>query len=97
MDAKTQARLGARARIIKAMAHPTRLFIVETLSGGERCVSEGGRAECRHLTVTGGGAARPDGRAEPDGPTRGLSPCGRLPRRPVNARSLGSRIPKEFV
>jgi DNA-binding transcriptional ArsR family regulator len=40
MDAKTQARFEARARIIKAMAHPTRLFIVDTLSGGERCVCE---------------------------------------------------------
>ena len=30
----------ARARVIKAMAHPTRLFIVEELSGGERCVCD---------------------------------------------------------
>ena len=30
----------ARARVIKAMAHPTRLFIVEELSKGERCVCE---------------------------------------------------------
>ncbi len=29
-----------RARVIKAMAHPTRLFIVEELSGGERCVCD---------------------------------------------------------
>jgi ArsR family transcriptional regulator len=40
MDRKTQARFEARARIIKAMAHPTRLFIVEELSGKERCVRE---------------------------------------------------------
>ena len=40
MDAKTKARLRARADIVKAMAHPTRLFIVETLSKGERCVCE---------------------------------------------------------
>ncbi len=40
MDSKTQARLEARARIIKAMAHPTRLFIVDELSRGERCVCE---------------------------------------------------------
>jgi DNA-binding transcriptional ArsR family regulator len=40
MDARTQARLEARARIIKAMAHPTRLFLVDTLSRGERCVCE---------------------------------------------------------
>ena len=30
----------ARARVIKAMAHPTRLFIVEELSEGERCVCD---------------------------------------------------------
>jgi len=41
MDAKTQARYEARARIIKAMAHPTRLFIVDELArNGERCVCE---------------------------------------------------------
>jgi ArsR family transcriptional regulator len=30
----------ARARVIKAMAHPTRLFIVEELSKDERCVCD---------------------------------------------------------
>lgn len=40
MDERTQARLEARARVIKAMAHPTRLFIVDELSRGERCVCE---------------------------------------------------------
>jgi DNA-binding transcriptional ArsR family regulator len=40
LDIKTQARLEARADIIKAMAHPTRLFIVEELSRKERCVNE---------------------------------------------------------
>jgi ArsR family transcriptional regulator len=40
MDAKTQAKFEARAKIIKAMAHPTRLFIVDELSRGERCVCE---------------------------------------------------------
>jgi ArsR family transcriptional regulator len=40
MDAETQARFEARARIVKAMAHPTRLFIVDQLSHGERCVCE---------------------------------------------------------
>ena len=40
MDPKTQARYEARARIIKAMAHPTRLFIVDELSRGKRCVCE---------------------------------------------------------
>jgi len=40
MDAKTQARFEARARIVKAMAHPTRLFIVDELSRRQRCVCE---------------------------------------------------------
>ncbi|MCE5200337.1 MAG: metalloregulator ArsR/SmtB family transcription factor [Armatimonadota bacterium] len=40
MDAQTQAKFETRARIIKAMAHPTRLFIVDELSRGERCVCE---------------------------------------------------------
>lgn len=30
----------AQAAIIKALAHPTRLFIVDELSRGERCVRE---------------------------------------------------------
>ena len=40
LDAATQARFNARAGILKAMAHPTRLFIVDELSRGERCVCE---------------------------------------------------------
>jgi ArsR family transcriptional regulator len=40
MHAKTRAKFAARARIIKAMAHPTRLFIVEELAKGEKCVCE---------------------------------------------------------
>ena len=40
MDAKTQARFEARARILKALAHPSRLFMVDVLSHGERCVCE---------------------------------------------------------
>lgn len=41
MDAKAQAKYEARAKIIKAMAHPTRLFIVDELArSGERCVCE---------------------------------------------------------
>lgn len=30
----------ARAKIIKAIAHPTRLFIVEELEKGDKCVNE---------------------------------------------------------
>ena len=40
MDAALKARYGARARILKAMAHPTRLFLVDQLAQGERCVCE---------------------------------------------------------
>jgi DNA-binding transcriptional ArsR family regulator len=40
MDPQEQARYEARARIIKAMAHPTRLFVVDRLSHGEHCVCE---------------------------------------------------------
>ena len=40
MDPKVQARFEARARIIKAMAHPTRLFIIEELAKEERCVCD---------------------------------------------------------
>lgn len=40
MDAKTQALFEARAVIAKALAHPTRLFIVNELAQGERCVCE---------------------------------------------------------
>jgi DNA-binding transcriptional ArsR family regulator len=41
VDAKTQAKYEARAKIIKSMAHPTRLFIVDELARtGERCVCE---------------------------------------------------------
>lgn len=40
MDIKTKRQLEARTKIIKALAHPTRLFIVQTLQEGERCVCE---------------------------------------------------------
>jgi ArsR family transcriptional regulator len=40
MDTKTRQKYEARAHIIKAMAHPSRLFIVDELSKGERCVCE---------------------------------------------------------
>jgi ArsR family transcriptional regulator, arsenate/arsenite/antimonite-responsive transcriptional repressor len=48
----------ARAKIIKAMAHPSRLFIIEELHTGERCAGEltdriGADASTvsRHLTI----------------------------------------------
>lgn len=32
--------LDARAKVLKAMAHPSRLFILEVLEAGERCVCD---------------------------------------------------------
>jgi len=40
MDSRTKAKYEARAAIMKAMGHPTRLFIVDELSHNERCVCE---------------------------------------------------------
>ena len=40
MNNKKEALYKAKARIIKAMAHPTRLLIVDELSRSERCVCE---------------------------------------------------------
>lgn len=38
MDKNTTTRMEARAIVIKALAHPSRLVILETLADGERCV-----------------------------------------------------------
>lgn len=38
-DARKKS-LAGRTRIMKALAHPSRLLIVEELAGGERCVCE---------------------------------------------------------
>jgi len=40
LDSRSKSLLEARARVMKALAHPTRLFLVEVLSQGERCVRE---------------------------------------------------------
>ncbi len=40
MDRTTRTRYEARARILKAMAHPSRLLILDYLAEGERCVCE---------------------------------------------------------
>ncbi len=40
MDTDTKARFEMRAQVVKALAHPTRLFIVEELSKQEYCVCE---------------------------------------------------------
>ena len=40
MDGRTQAQFEARAKVMKAMAHPSRLFVIQQLSFGEHCVCE---------------------------------------------------------
>ncbi len=40
MDISIRPRYEAHAKILKAIAHPSRLFIVEELKKRERCVSE---------------------------------------------------------
>lgn len=40
MDAKTLARYDARAQVFKALAHPSRLLIVDELMQSERCVCD---------------------------------------------------------
>ena len=40
MDDKRKNHLEARARVLKALAHPSRLFIVEELAKEERCVCD---------------------------------------------------------
>jgi ArsR family transcriptional regulator len=40
MDTDTKTRYLARALILKALAHPTRLFMVDELARHERCVQE---------------------------------------------------------
>lgn len=40
MNDKARRQYHARSRIIKALAHPTRLFVVDELARGERCVCE---------------------------------------------------------
>ena len=40
MNRKEKAQYEVRAKIIKAMAHPTRLFIVDQLAKNDLCVNE---------------------------------------------------------
>jgi len=40
MEVQQKAQYEARAKIVKAIAHPTRLFIIDELHKGERCVYE---------------------------------------------------------
>jgi len=61
MDKPSLARFEAQARIIKAMAHPTRLLIVDELSRHSRCVCEltamagvDGSTVSKHLAILRG-------------------------------------------
>lgn len=40
MNADVRARYEQRAAVLKSLAHATRLFIIDELSKGERCVAE---------------------------------------------------------
>jgi len=40
METRQKQHFESRARVIKALAHPTRLFLVDELSRGERCVGD---------------------------------------------------------
>lgn len=40
MDRRDQSLLKAKTAVLKALAHPARLWMVERLEGGERCVCE---------------------------------------------------------
>ncbi len=58
MNAEEKSVLVAKAHVLKALAHPTRLWIVERLADGEKCVCEFVNAVdadfstvSRHLTV----------------------------------------------
>ena len=58
MKIRNPAQLETRARVLKAMAHPSRLCMIEMLADGERCVCELTQAigvdistVSKHLTV----------------------------------------------
>ena len=40
LSGNNRTRYNEKARLMKALAHPTRLFIVEELARGERCVCD---------------------------------------------------------
>ena len=40
LEGETKTHMEERAKVMKALAHPSRLFIVDELSRGERCVCE---------------------------------------------------------
>jgi len=53
MDKNEQILYEARAQILKALAHPTRLWLVDKLAAGEKCVCElAGNLEIDFSTVS---------------------------------------------
>jgi ArsR family transcriptional regulator len=40
LEGEVKTQMECRAKVMKALAHPSRLFIVDELSRGERCVRE---------------------------------------------------------
>jgi ArsR family transcriptional regulator len=40
MNAREKALIEAKANVLKALGHPTRLWMAEQLAGGEKCVCE---------------------------------------------------------
>jgi len=40
LEGEVKTQMECRAKVMKALAHPSRLFIVDELSRGERCVCE---------------------------------------------------------
>ncbi len=40
MNVKEKALIEAKANVLKALGHPTRLWMAEQLAGGEKCVCE---------------------------------------------------------
>jgi ArsR family transcriptional regulator len=40
LEGEIKSHMDSRAKVMKALAHPSRLFIVDELSRGERCVCE---------------------------------------------------------
>ncbi len=48
MNKKEKAMIEAKASVLKALGHPTRLWMAEQLANGEKCVCElAGRFRCR--------------------------------------------------
>ena len=40
MDSQSRAKFETQAKVLKALAHPSRLIMIDELSHGERCVCE---------------------------------------------------------